>query len=291
MKTVFASLSAASLAIAVAGCAATTATTSAPSDAAAPVAVTTTAVALTAPDGRPIDLTVIAPAQPRGVILFSHGGGSAPAANRALLESMAAKGFAVLAPTHTDSTTLPAERRSTLQAALGTRIADMQVAAGHAGKIWPALPLAEVGYSYGSLTALMGAGALSGMIPGTIPGVKAVVMFSSPGPIAPLTAAPGAFARVTAPTLLVTGTADVVPGMVADPKSHLVYFDTLPAGDHTALIVTGADHGFVAGTAPAWNAVAALAGDFLASRVLGDKVAGARFDTAKTTPQLEVRRR
>ena len=250
----------------------------------------TTAV-LAAPDGRSVDLTVVAPASPRGVILFSHGGSSSPGVTRALFESWAGRGFAVIAPTHTDSLTLREERRTSLQAALMTRIADMKLAAGHAASVWPSLPVAEIGYSYGSLAALMGGGALSAMIPGTIPGVKAIVMFSSPGPIPQLTSAPGAFARLAAPSLLITGTADTVPGFVPEPAQHLVYFDALPAGDRTALIVAGATHEFIRGNQPGWDEVAPLVADFLASRVLGDTAAAQRFDAAKTTARVEVRRR
>lgn len=163
----------------------------------AAVEATTTTTTLQAPDGRVIDVTIIAPAAPRGVILFSHGGNSNPLATRALNARLTAQGFAVIAPTHTDSLTLPAERRTDLRSAMMTRIADMKAAAGLAASRYPALPVAQVGYSYGSLTSLIGGGAFAGMIPGGIPGVKAVVMFSSPGPIPPLTTAPGAFTAVT----------------------------------------------------------------------------------------------
>ncbi len=252
---------------------------------------TTSTTTLTAPDGRVIDVTIIAPAAPRGVILLSHGGNSNPLATRVLNARLTARGFAIIAPTHTDSLALPAERRTDLRAALATRIADMKAAAGLAASRYPALPVAQVGYSYGSLTSLIGAGAFASMIPGAIPGVKAVVMFSSPGPIPPLTSAPGAFAQVTVPTLLVTGDADKVPGFADDPASHLIYFDQLPAGDRTALVVAGATHEFAGGTQPGWDAVAALMDDFLMGRVLGDAKAGARFDAAASSDTVTIRRR
>lgn len=278
---------AASLALLPMAC---TGTVDAPPRAAAalPVASTTT---LSAPDGRQVEVTIVTPANPRGVILFSHGAGSSPAVTQAHFASWARRGFAVLAPLHTDSLKIPAERRTPLQAALATRVADMKLVAAHAGKNWPGMPLAEVGYSYGSLIALIGGGALSGMIPGATPGVKAIVMFSSPGPIAPLTSSPSAFTKVTAPTLLVTGTADTVPGFVPDAARHLIYFDGLPEGGRTALVVKGATHEFVRGDQPGWSEVAPVVEDFLASRVLGDSEAAKRFDAAKSTELVEVRRR
>lgn len=248
-------------------------------------------VPVSGPDGRTVDILIVASAQPKGVLLVSHGGNSSPAAMRAVFDQAASEGFAVVAPTHTDSLSLAAERRTDLQGAFATRIADMQVAAGLVAQRFPGLPIGALGYSYGSLTALIAAGGLSPMIPGEVPGLKAAVMFSSPGPIAGLTDMPGAFAAVDVPVLLVTGTADTVPGFVSDPARHLVYFDSLPAGDRTALVVKDATHLFLAGREPGMEEVAPLVLDFLRGRVLDEEAAGQRYDAADSTAQFEVRRR
>ncbi len=257
---------------------------------AAPAPATTTT--LTAPDGRSVAISVIAPAAPRGVILFSHGAGSSPGATSALFTRLASRGFAVLAPMHTDSQDMPEGKRSEILGAFGTRIADMKLAAAHARSAFPDLPVAQMGYSYGTLISAIGAGALSKMVPGSNPGVKAVVMLSSPGPVLPVITMPGAFDSVTAPSLLVTGDADVVPGFVPDPAQHLVYFEQMPAaGDHTALVVAGATHRFPGAKEPGWDEVMPLVEDFLTSRVLGDKAAKARFDAAASTARVTVKRR
>lgn len=261
-----------------------------PAAEAAIAGATTTTTTLTAPDGRVIDVTVIAPAAPRGVILFSHGGNSNPLATPALHTRLTARGFAVIAPTHTDSKSLPAERQTSLMAAFSTRVTDMNMAAAYAGQTFPGLPVAQVGYSYGSLTSLIGGGALSSMVPGSNPGVKAVVMFSSPGPIPMLTNAPGAFDGVKGPTLLVTGDADVA-GFAQEPAAHLVYFDSLPAGDHTALVVAGGTHAFLGAKQPGWDEVAAIVDDFLTSRVLDDAAAGARFAAIASSAVVTVKRK
>jgi alpha-beta hydrolase superfamily lysophospholipase len=271
------------------GCATPAARVTAPS---APTAqaVAMAPVTLTAPDGRSVDLYVAAPSRPRGVILFSHGGGSTPLATPKLTAALVNDGFAVLAPLHTDSQSIAAERRTGLQAALATRVSDQKLAADYAAQRFAGLPLGAVGYSYGSLIALMGAGAVP-MIPAAIPDVKAVVMFSSPGPIGPLTGAPNAFTAVTTPTLLVTGTADTVPGMVPDPASHLHYFDRLPAGGRMALVVNGATHSFLKGEEAGYDDAIAAMRAFLAAEVLRDAAAEARFRELASTARIEVRRR
>ena len=248
-------------------------------------------VALATSDGRTVDVTVVERATPKGVLIVSHGGGNSPAGMKPVLDRLADAGFAVLAPLHTDSQDMPAARRTDLFGAFPTRVADLNAVSAYAAKTYPGMPIGTFGYSYGSLIALVGAGALQPMASGQVEGLDAVVMFSSPGPLAGVTDAPGAFADVNEPTLFITGTADVVPGFVPDPKAHLVYFDGLPTGDHTALVVDGATHGFLRGIEPGMDEVAPLVLDFLHSRMLGDRAAAARFDAARSTARVDIRRR
>lgn len=255
---------------------------------AAPVAET---VSVPSPDGRSVDMLVVAPAKPHGVILFSHGGNSAPSATQGVFAHLASEGFAVVAPTHTDSQSLPAERRTGLQEAFPTRTADMRVAAEFAAQRFAGLPQGAVGYSYGALSALVAGGALSPVVPGKINGLKAVVMFSSPGPIRGITDVPGALSQATVPVLMVTGTADTVPGFVTDARQHQVYFDGVPAGDATLLVVKDATHGFLRGNEAGMEEVAPLVLDFLHSRLLGDSVAKARFGRAQATERVQVQRK
>ncbi len=263
----------------------------APAETVAPAVSGNEKATLTTPDGRQLDVFMTLPASPRGVIIFSHGGGSSPQATQLLYAHLAQQGFAVLAPLHTDSRDMPEERRTSLQAALGTRAGDMRTVGGYVAQRFPGLPLGLVGYSFGSLAAILGAGALSPVIPGEIEGVDAVVMFSSPGPIPGLMDMPTAFTGVTEPTLLITGTADTVPGFVPDPALHLIYLDRLPEGDHTAFVVKDATHGFIGGGEAGMDEVAPLAMDFLLSRMLGDVAAGQRFDGAQSSARVDVRRR
>lgn len=257
----------------------------------APADVTEESVTLRTADGRSVDALVVASERVRGVLLFSHGGNSAPAATGDLFQHLASEGFAVIAPTHTDSLALPAERRTDLQGAFPTRTADMQAAARYGAERFAGLPQGAIGYSYGALSALVAGGALSPVVPGRVTGLKAVVMFSSPGPIRGITDAPGALSQAKAPLLMVTGTADTVPGFVTDAAQHQVYFDGVPAGDATLLVVKDATHGFLRGSEAGMEEVAPLALDFLRARLLGDRAAAARFAAAQSTQRVMVRRK
>ncbi|MFK4005166.1 hypothetical protein [Qipengyuania sp. NPDC077563] len=41
---------------------------------------------------------------------------------------------------------------------------------------------------------------------------------------------------------MITGTADTVEPFALDPQSHVTYFECLPAGERTLLVVDGASH-------------------------------------------------
>jgi len=264
----------------------------------APVAAHAQAVSIKVGD-RDLELTVVRPASPQGVILFSHAASAAPQVYAALFDLWAKAGFMVVAPLHVDSRRHPRVADYTLQTAFPVRIADMAAAGGFIAAAAPGLPVAAAGHSYGSLGSLIRAGALEPMIPGRDPATKAVVTFSSPGPIPGLTG-PGAFATVGPPSLMITGDRDVVPGFVPDPKVHLIPFETSPAGGRYAWIGKGVDHFFGnavfgAGKDPAQTAAfeqaVALSIVFLKATLLEDAPARAALAAQQTTPSAAFLRR
>lgn len=257
----------------------------------APILAAAETASLTQSDGRVVPLTVVVPPKPKGLILFAHGGGTPLASVLPLANRLAAAGFVVVAPTFTDSADMPDGRRTSLQEAFATRIADEVAASAYAAQRFPALTQAAVGHSYGALTGLIAGGAFAPMVPGKVGAVKAVVMFSSPGPIPGLSQAPRPLDQVDVPTLLITGTADTVPGFVADPQLHLFYHQAMPAGDHTAVIVKGATHDLVRGKEPGADQAWALAIDFLKARIAQDRKAARRFAKAASNPEMDIRRR
>ena len=238
-------------------------------------------------DDRDLELTILRPDAPKGVVVFSHGAGGSPDGYAALLDLWVKAGFLVVAPLHVDSLKHPDRAKYTLQAAFPARLADVAAASAYAAQAAPGLPLAAAGHSYGSLISLIRGGAMTGMIPAQDPNVKAVLCFSDAGIIKGLIG-PTAYAGLKAPMLMITGDKDVLPGMFDDWRAHLYPFETSPAGDKYAWVGKGADHGLAHHPdAPAFAEASALSVTFLKAEVLGDATAKAALAARKATPDAD----
>lgn len=232
-------------------------------------------VDLAVSSARSTKLVVWAPPKPKGVALFSTGHGAWPERYQQLADLLAGEGFAVLSPVHVDSVHYPERDRFTLQQSFPERLADMGATAAYAAKTYPDLPTIAVGHSFGTLTALCLGGALSGMGPFRNPAVKAVLGFSTPGRIPGLIGA-DAYSGLAVPVMIVTGTADLVPGFVTDPANHRFPAETARAGSYL-LVEQGADHLLVA--TPAFARAVAPARLFVEAYGLGRADARRRLDT------------
>ena len=240
---------------------------------------------------RDVELTILRPEAPKGVVVFSHGAGAAPAGYAALMNLWAKAGFLVVAPLHVDSQKHPRRADYTLQTAFPARLADLAAATAYAAKAAPDLPVAAAGHSYGSLMSLIRGGALTGVIPAQDPTVKAVLCFSSPGVIRGLIT-PTAYQGVKGPMLMITGDKDVMPGVFDDWHEHLYPFETSSAGDKYAWIGRGVDHGLAHhADAPGFAEAAALSVTFLQAQMLGDATAKATLASQGSTAAAEWRKR
>jgi alpha-beta hydrolase superfamily lysophospholipase len=231
---------------------------------------------------RETEMSVWTPAKPKAVALFSTGHGSWPSRYAALAQLLATEGVATVAPLHVDSMHHPDRENFTLEAGFGERIADMRAASGHAAATWRDLPVFAAGHSFGTLTALCLGGGLAYAGPFRDPAVRAVLAFSSPGRI-PGLVQPTAYTTVSVPVMLVTGTADLVPGFVTDPADHLLAPQTV-AGPSYALVVDGAAHELVAAADPRFRRAVHAAELFVRAHVLGSAAAArqlARWQPAK----------
>lgn len=183
----------------------------------------------------------------KGLILFSHGAFSAPEKYRALTRPWAAAGYVVVAPLHADSESWSGAKPERAQQSLW-RMADMQLSPQRIAALSETtgeaelnrLPLIAAGHSLGALIAQMHAMPGNGGVEHSRP--KAVIAFSPPPPIPGVISAEG-WAKVTAPQMIITGTADILPPFVSDWRLHLASFEaaTAPA---FAFVAADADHYF-----------------------------------------------
>lgn len=261
---------------------------STPASAAASAA---THVQLPAPDGRTIDVSVWQAENEQAVILFGHGWGAQPAAYHRIIDYWTAHGFTVIAPMHTDSMQHPQHAEQTTQTIFLTRLVDLAVVRGYVKASHPGKPLIAAGHSFGSLNALMEAGALTVAGPQSDADVKVVVALSSPGVI-PNVVNAQTFASVTTPILMVTGDADLVPGFVTDARDHRAPFDNSPAGGKMLLTFAGGDHSLIGNADAAdFDLIATTTTDFMRAHALGDTAAQARLDALTAPEGVTVERR
>lgn len=204
------------------------------------------------------------PAVSRGTVVFSHGHGSWPSRYEALAAQLTAAGWTLIAPVHVDSMRYPDRAKFTMQASFGERIADLNAAiAGVPAE----QPVVLVGHSFGTLSALCLGGALGYIAPFRASRVKAVLGFSTPGKV-PGLIRPTAYTTLAVPVMIVTGTADLVPGFVADPADHLFVGETAPGPTYT-IVAKGGGHELVADAA-ALTRYAPAINRFLSGYGLGD---------------------
>ena len=240
-------------------------------------------IGLSAPDGRAIDLSVWPAADERGVVVFSHGFGGSPAAYRRILSTWVADGFTVVAPTHVDSQRHPDRARHDNQAAFSTRLVDLAVVRDHVRATHAGKPIIAAGHSFGSLMSLIAAGAVTVAGPQGDADVRAVIAFSSAGDL-PGVIRPDTYAGLRTPTLMITGTEDLVPGYVSDWRGHRGPVDRSVPGDKMLLVVEGGDHSLVRNAdADDFALIVQATTDWLKAYGLEDAAARARL-AALTAP-------
>lgn len=206
-----------------------------------------------AAEGRTVEISDWRPSRrARGLILFSHGAGSAPLFYEAVIGAWVERGWRVLAPLHVDSAAHPDTAKFPGLASWKARLEDMQALSAYVGQ----RPWVAAGHSYGGLVALTLGGAAAVPPQGFAgrpddPNVRAVVALSPPAPTPVLITAEG-YSALRVPALVQTGTLDVpqMPkGMAPLPADswhgHLAAFEAASTGlERYALILEGVDHYF-----------------------------------------------
>lgn len=209
-------------------------------------------LALTTGDGRQLDVSVWEPAgRIAGQVAFSHGWGGSPDGCLRLIEPLAAAGWRVLAPLHTDSERHPAKAVLGLGISWSHRLHDMRALSPHLGTG----PYVAAGHSYGALTALV-LGGVEAKVPEGFaaplrdPRVVAAIAFSPPLSIDNLVSRE-AYAKLAVPVLIQTGTRDNPSmGGVSNQtwEDRLLAYEAPAPGNHRyALVLEGVDHNFGGG--------------------------------------------
>lgn len=234
-------------------------------------------VRLPASAGRELELRIWPARNPAAVIVFSAGGGGQPAAYERMLRALAEDGFVVIAPVHADALARGDISGSGGVDSFVSRIEDLAIARGYVEATQPRLPLVVMGHSFGSLMSSLAIGAATPVGAQGDPAVKALVAFSSPGPIQGLISSE-TFRDLTAPVLVVTGDQDLVPGFATDWRSHRALFDDSSTPGSALMVVPGADHNLIANADDtSFAALVDLTATFIRATVLDDTAARARL--------------
>lgn len=220
---------------------------------ASPLAAVKSEFSVQSADGRTVQHTLWQPERAGNypLMVFSHGAFSAPQRYDAILSELAGMGFVVAAPLHIDSELLdgqpaPPEVWRTRKLDVASLV---QGKANVPEQLGPGVELARsivvAGHSYGAFGAQVAAGAVAvGEGPDAVaPEIVAVLAFSPPGTL------PGfideeSWRTLSLPQLLLTGTADILPGFIDEWQRHAGAWENA-APDHQWLWVgNGVDHYF-----------------------------------------------
>ncbi|HWU03290.1 MAG TPA: alpha/beta hydrolase [Novosphingobium sp.] len=200
--------------------------------------------------GRAVEITEWMPkGRPVGLILFSHGAGSAPKYYDPIIGPVVAAGWRVLAPLHVDSREHPDTAKFPGLTTWKARVEDFRALQAHVGHA----PYVAMGHSYGGMTALVLGGAESqrpeGLTGPLTDGKALAVVAFSPPPAIPVLITKEGYGKLAVPAVVQTGTIDIMQGITAASpdawRAHLDGFEAAaPGGNRYGLVLEGVNHYF-----------------------------------------------
>lgn len=237
--------------------------------------------------------------EPRGIILFGHGWGGAPANYDRIMRSWSERGYTVRAAINFDSSahpeadTLDANSMAGLQKVVGGRfevIAVEREAAAETG-----LPVVLAGHSFGAMVSQFHAEGKWAFGPLEGPKPAGVMVFSSPGAV-PMLVTPTSYSSLDVPYMMVTGTADDVGAGARVWEEHRFGFDRSKKGDKTLVVVKEGKHNLIAfreeeGEEVLFEPISTLTGLFLDAYAGGDNMARTALAEVEDTELLTIERR
>lgn len=172
------------------------------------------------------------------LVIFSHGANSTYDRYDKLLLPIAQAGYRVAVPNHTDSEDHPHRSDYKQPDWSPTRLEDYATIAA----TYETDHLIAAGHSFGALIAQIAGGANLQPAPETeLPRPIATLAFSPPGPVPNFIPAE-LWRSITVPTLVTTGTTDIVPMMAEHWELHLVSYEEIASDLAYALIYDSMDH-------------------------------------------------
>ena len=190
--------------------------------------------------GREIPVRLLTPegCSKCALVIFSHGANSTYDRYNKLLLPIAEAGYRVAIPNHTDSEEHPHRGDYKPQDWSPTRLEDYATIATQ----YETDHLFAVGHSFGALIAQIAGGAtLPNMPKVDIPRPLAVIAYSPPGAVPNFFPAK-TWSSVNVPTLVSTGTTDIVPMMAEKWELHLNSYEETASELAYALIYDSMDH-------------------------------------------------
>jgi dienelactone hydrolase len=222
------------------------------------LSVESTQIILAHEDGRNTQVDIWSPSRTGQypLLIFSHGAYSAPERYDVLLEALASSGYVVAAPLHIDSELLVTGEQPEHDEVWNSRKQDMLFLPGQTAALQAKLSNISIaspeegylaaGHSYGAFIAQVLAGAMalgdSALPEGSLQ-PDAVVAFSPPGPL-PGFIGSAAWQGVSVPQLVLTGTADILPGFIDDWREHAIPYEQAQPGEQWLWVGTDVDHYF-----------------------------------------------
>ena len=192
------------------------------------------------PSGRDIPVRVLTPegCTKCAFVIFSPGANATYDRYNKLLLPIAQAGYRVAIPNHTDSEDHPNRVKYSPEDWTPTRLEDYAAIAAQ----YETEYLIAAGHSYGALIAQIAGGA---QIPNTpkieLPRPRAVLAYSPPGAVPNFFPA-NSWNSMNVPTLVTTGTTDLVPMMAETWEMHLSSYEQAPKKFAYALIYESMDH-------------------------------------------------
>ena len=179
--------------------------------------------------------------------VISHGTFAGSHDYDAIAQPLIERGYHVAIPVHPDSKSHPLNTRFSPKNYTAYRIEDHQLILEHIAQNYGAdTKWVSIGHSFGAVPTAYFAGASpdESLLKESALGQPSHAITLSPPGIIPNVLTDESFAKLQSPTLIVTGTEDIVPTMIEDWRDHLDMYQGAPKGKAKAIIFEGQDHYF-----------------------------------------------